>query len=69
VEIGVQENSLVAIVNDKVEPSPDFLVYFERPPGMAAIGWTTSPGFWGSVTGYLDKHKVDIAKAAIAALL
>lgn len=64
----IQENSLVAIVNDKVEPSPDFLIYFERPPGMADIGWTTSPGFWDQVTGFLDKHKVELAQAAIEAL-
>lgn len=64
----IQENSLVAIVNDKVEPSPDFLIHFGRPPGMADIGWTTSPGFWDSITGFLDKNKVDIAKGAIALL-
>jgi hypothetical protein len=55
-------------VNDKVEPALDFLIYFERPPGMADIGWTTSPGFWDSVVAFADKHKADLAKGAIALL-
>jgi hypothetical protein len=64
----ILENSPVAIVNEKVKPSPDFLIYFERPPGMADIGWTTSPGFWDSALAFADKHKVEIAKGAMALL-
>lgn len=64
----IQENTFVAIVNETVKPNPDFFVFFERPPGMADVGWTTSPGFWDSAVAFLDKHKVDIAKAAIGAI-
>lgn len=64
----IAENSPVAIVNDKVEPKPDFLIYFDRPPGMADVGWTTSPGVWDGILNALDKHKVEIAKGLIAAL-
>lgn len=38
----------VAIFNLKAEP-PDFLVYFDRLPGQADVGWTTSPEFWDKV--------------------
>jgi hypothetical protein len=64
----IAESSLVAIVNDKVEPKPDFLIYFGRPPGMADVGWTTSPGFWDHVMNFADKHKAEIAQALIASL-
>ena len=64
----IPENSWVAIVNDRVEPKPDFLVHFDRPPKMADIGWTSSPGFWDAIVNTLDQHKVEIAKVAIAAL-
>ena len=40
--------SWVALLNERVQPTPDFLVYFARlggpPVGGADIGWTTSPG-------------------------
>lgn len=61
----IAENSLVAIVNDKVKPSPDFFIFLERPPGMADVGWTTSPGFWNNIFNKIDKHKIEIAHAAI----
>jgi hypothetical protein len=64
----ISENSFVAIINDKVEPSPDFFVYFERPPGMADVGWTTSPGFMDGILDFADKHKIEIAKGLIAVL-
>jgi hypothetical protein len=64
----IAENSLVAIVNVKVEPSPDFLIYLDRPRGMADVGWTTSPGFWNDFFNTLDKNKVKIAQGAIALL-
>lgn len=64
----IKENSLVAIVNVKVEPSPDFFIFLNRPPGMADVGWTTSPGFWNDVFDFLDKNKVKIAQGAIALL-
>jgi hypothetical protein len=58
----------VAIVNDKVEPAPDFFIHFDRPPGMADVGWTTSPGFWDSVEDVAVQVGIKAAKAAIAAL-
>jgi hypothetical protein len=64
----IPQNSLVAIVNDKVEPAPDFFIHFGRPPGMADVGWTTSPGVWDSVLAFADKHKVQIAQGAIKLL-
>jgi hypothetical protein len=64
----IAQNSLVAIVNVKVEPSPDFFILLDRPRGMADVGWTTSPEFWNNAFNTLDKHKVEIAKGAIALL-
>lgn len=53
----VSEGSFYAIVNSKVEPNPDFLVYLDRVPGQADIGWTTSPNWPGKVLGNIDKYK------------
>jgi hypothetical protein len=66
----IPENSFVAIVNDKVEPSPDFLIYLNRAPGMADVGWTTSPeSFVSGILNFAEKHAIDAAKGAIALLL
>lgn len=59
-------DSFIAIVNDKVEPTPDFLIHFNRPPGMADIGWTTSPGFWDNV-GDLVKQGAQLALQKLVA--
>ena len=64
----IPENSPVALVNAKVEPSPDFLVYFKRPAG-ADIGWTTSQGWWDQIVDWAEKHAVEAAIAAIKAYL
>lgn len=64
----IPENTFVAIVNESVKPTPDFFIHFGRPPGMADVGWTTSPGFWDSALAFADKHKIEIAKAVIGAL-
>jgi hypothetical protein len=32
-----------AIANKSVKPNPDFMVYLDRAPGMADVGWTSSP--------------------------
>jgi hypothetical protein len=64
----IPENSFVAIVNESVKPTADFFVHFGRPPGMADVGWTTSPGFWDSALAFADKHKIEIAKAVIATI-
>ena len=58
-------DSPVAIMNDSVKPSADFLIYFQRPPGMADIGWTTSPEFWDQV---LNAGEKALTKAALALL-
>jgi hypothetical protein len=44
--IPIAADSLLAIANIKVQPSPDFMIYCDRPPGMADVGWTTTPQFW-----------------------
>jgi hypothetical protein len=69
-EIGkpIPENTPVALLNDKVQPEPDFLIHFDRPPGMADVGWTTSPGFWEQVGSLVEKHAIDAARIAIKAL-
>jgi hypothetical protein len=64
----IPENTAIALLNDKVKPSPDFLIKFDRTAGVD-IGWTTSPGFWDHVRDFAEKHAVDAAKAAIAALV
>jgi hypothetical protein len=46
----IPENTPIALLNDKVKPEPDFFIHFDRPPGMADVGWTTSRGFWDQVT-------------------
>jgi hypothetical protein len=45
----IQQNTVLAVLNVNVEPTPDFLVYLDRHPGVADIGWTTSPNWWGSL--------------------
>jgi len=42
----------VAVINDKVEPTADFLVYLDRPVG-GDVGWTTSPDWKGKITDWL----------------
>ena len=61
----IPENTPVAIVNDKVTPEPDFLIYFKRPVGVD-IGWTSSPEFWGPL---VEKAAVSLAKKAIAGIV
>jgi hypothetical protein len=64
----IPENTPVAILNDKVQPDPDFLINFNRPVG-SDIGWTTSPGFWDSFGSIAEKYAADAAKVAVRALL
>jgi hypothetical protein len=51
----IPTDSLVAIVNDKVEPEADFLIYHNRDLG-ADVGWTSSP----SVKDYLEEWLKDL---------
>jgi hypothetical protein len=67
-EIGkpIPTGSLVAIANEKVKPDPDFFIYLDRqPPGVADVGWTTSPEFWDQVLDAAGKAAVAAAKAAL----
>jgi hypothetical protein len=57
----ISEGSFYAIVNSKVKPNPDFLVYLDRIPGQADVGWTTSPNWPGKVLSDIDKYKGDAA--------
>ncbi|MBA4158075.1 MAG: hypothetical protein H0X65_11440 [Gemmatimonadetes bacterium] len=54
----------IAIVNEKVEPSADFLVYLDRPTG-GDVGWTTSPDFWKRVQDIAEKTAVEAFKKLI----
>ena len=65
----IAADSPVAIVNDKVEPSPDFLIYFDRPPGMADVGWTTSPDFFNKIVSAAEKVAIEAAKTGLKSLL
>lgn len=64
----ISAGSSVAIVNDKVEPSPDFFIYFDRPRGMADVGWTTSPEFFNKFLNAAEKIGVAAAKKGLLAL-
>ena len=57
----------LAIANVKVKPSADFLIYFDRPPGMADVGWTTSPQFWNTVANVGIKAGIEAAKKYVMA--
>ena len=65
----ISTDSLVAIVNDKVEPAADFLIYFDRPRGMADVGWTTSPEFFNKIVNAAEKIGIEAAKKGVAALI
>lgn len=58
----IPAGSMVAIANDKVEPAADFLVYVDRPPTMADVGWTTSPEFFNKIGNAGAKLLVEAAK-------
>lgn len=45
-------DSSVAVINEKVEPEADFLVYLDRVAG-ADVGWTTSPDWKDKATDWL----------------
>ena len=46
--------SLVAIINERVEPQADFLIHFDRTAG-ADVGWTSSPGQLENLTDFALK--------------
>lgn len=64
----IATESWIAIVNEKVEPALDFLVYLDRPAG-ADVGWTTSPKWWDKIADLAAKAAIEAAKSAIVAAL
>jgi hypothetical protein len=62
----IRENTPVALVNDKVEPDPDFLIHYERPG--ADFGWTSTPSVWGTIFDWALKVVVELARKAIGQL-
>jgi hypothetical protein len=64
----IPENTPVAIINDKVTPDPDFLIYFKRVAGTD-IGWTSSPGFWDHFVSVAEKVAVKAAKEYVKSQL
>lgn len=61
--VAIPTGSFVSIVNEKVKPNPDFLIYMDRPG--ADVGWTTSPSFWDSLTAAAEKAAIQAAKTYI----
>jgi hypothetical protein len=59
----------VAISNDKVEPSADFLIYFDREPGMGDVGWTTSSTLWNQLLSAAERATIDLAKKKLMELV
>jgi hypothetical protein len=59
-----------AVINEKVKPDPDFLVYLDRPmPGVADIGWTSSPDFWDKIVDSTERLAMQAAKKGVAGLI
>lgn len=59
----IEAGKTYAIMNTQVKPNADFMVFFDRPPGMCDVGWTSSPTTLG------DLISVGKAVAAIAPML
>lgn len=57
----ISTESWIAIVNKKVEPSPDFLIYLNRNAG-ADIGWTTSPDWLKTITDKVVRESIEWLK-------
>ena len=64
VEIGkpMPVGSMVAIVNENVEPAADFLFYVDRPKELADVGWTTSPEWLNKIRNGGAKLVIEAAK-------
>lgn len=54
----IPTGSLVAILNENVEPQADFLVYLNRTAG-GDVGWTSSPTLWDVIKDLL-KYPIPI---------
>jgi hypothetical protein len=55
--IPIDGGHMYAMLNLRVEPDPDFLIYLDRVPGQADVGWTTSPNWPGKVLSAVNKYK------------
>ena len=51
----------LAIVNVKVKPSADFFIYLDR-PGMADVGWVSSPDTFNKIGNVAIKAGIEAAK-------
>ncbi|HEV7425582.1 MAG TPA: hypothetical protein VGQ46_04390 [Thermoanaerobaculia bacterium] len=51
----IPTGSPVAMINEKVQPDADFLVYMDR-PGVAHVGWTSSPDWRKKITNWLTEE-------------
>ena len=45
------------------------MIYLDRPPGMADVGWTSSPQFWNSVANLAVKTGIEVAKKQLLELI
>jgi hypothetical protein len=62
----IPSGSRVAIVNQNVKPEASFFIYLDRqPPGVADVGWDTSPSFWDQVQNTAEKALVTAVKKAL----
>jgi hypothetical protein len=58
----IQPGQRVAFINLKVEPAPDFLIYFTRQTPGINLGWTTSPDW---LADFLDTARREAVKVAV----
>ena len=64
----ISSDSYYALINVKVDPKPDFLVYLDKHmPKVINLGWTSSPTWIESYEGVL-KTAADYGKLAAALL-
>ena len=52
----------LAIVNVNVKPSADFFIYLDRPPGLADVGWVSSPDTFNKIGNMAVKAGIEAAK-------
>jgi len=60
----IATNSWVALINAKVEPQADFLVYLDRIQA-GDIGWTTSPDWKGKISDWITGDAFKILMASL----
>lgn len=64
-EIGqpIPTGAQVALLNEKVKPTHDFLIYLDRVPGEGDVGWTSSSNWWAKASP-VAKIALEAIKAA-----